>query len=63
MVHDPYDIFWCRGKNDVRFKGLHRLFGGLQNTANDRPLHSQESVCRIFKTLRKLVFVVSECLI
>ena len=50
-------------KDDVRFKMLHRLFGGLWNTASYRPLHSQESVCRVFETLHKLVFIVSDRLI
>ena len=54
--------FWCK-KDDVRFEILHRLFGGLRNTISYRPLHSQESVCRFFETLRKLVFVVSDRLI
>ena len=54
--------FWYM-KDDVQFEVLHGLFGGIRNTANYRPLHSQESVCRIFETLRKLVFVVSDLLI
>jgi hypothetical protein len=54
--------FWCT-KDDVRFEVLHRLFGALRNTAIYRPLHSQESVCRFFETLRKLVFVVPNRLI
>jgi hypothetical protein len=54
--------FWCT-KDDVRFELLHRLFGSLRNTTNYRPLHSQESVCRIFETLHKLVVIVSDRLI
>ena len=54
--------FWCT-EDDVRFEVLHRLFGSLGNAANYRPLHSQESVCRFFEMLRKLVFVVSDRLI
>ena len=54
--------FWYK-KEDVRFEFLHRLFGGLWNTANHRPLHSQEPVCCFFETLHKLVVVVSDRLI
>ena len=54
--------FWCT-KDNVRFENLHRLFSGFRNTANHRPLQSQESFRRIFETLRQLVIVVSDCLI
>ena len=48
---------------DVRFEVLHCLFSGLRNTANYRPLHSQQSVCCLFETLCKFIFVVSDHLI
>ena len=54
--------FWST-KDDVQFEVLHRFFGVLWNTANYRPLHSQESVCHFFETSHKLVFVVSDRLI
>jgi len=52
--------YWCT-KDDVLLEILHRLFAGL--TANYRPLHSQESACRSFEKLYKLVFVASNRLI
>ena len=56
----PMISYWCT-KDDLLFEIFHRLFGGL--TANYRPLQSQESVCRFFETLYKLVFVASNRLI
>ena len=55
-------FFWCT-KDDVRFKVLHSHFGSLRNTVNYRPLHSKESVRRVFETLRKLIFVTYDSLI
>ena len=50
-------------KDDVQIEFLHRHFGPLRNTANYRSLHSQESVRRVFETLRKLIFVTSDRLV
>ena len=44
-------------KDDVLFQIFHCLFGSL--TADYRPFHSQESVCRFFEKLYKLAFVAS----
>ena len=55
----PVISYLCT-KDDVLFEILHRPFGGL--TTNYRPLHSQESVCRVFEKLYKLVFVASNFL-
>ena len=51
---------WCT-TDDVLFEVLHRLFGGLRNTTNYHPFHSQESLCRFFETY-KLTFVASNLL-
>ena len=47
-------------EDDVLLEVLHRLVGSLWNTADYRPLHSQECVRRFFETLGNLVLVVSD---
>jgi len=41
------------------FESLHLLFGSLWDADSYSPLHSQESIRRLFDTLCKLVLVVS----